>query len=77
MSQTAQWEYLRAIYMRYRWASRPLKQRILDEFYAVSGSHRKHALRLLHGPPPERSRPRRRQRATTYGRPVIRALADI
>src|SRR5262245_16215420 len=47
------------------------------EFCATTGNHRKSALRLLHGPPPGRARPRRRRRAATYGTPVIQALTAI
>ena len=47
--QTKQ-EYVQAIYARYRGARRPEKQRILDEFCAVTKQHRKHAIRLLDGP---------------------------
>lgn len=77
MSHQSKWEYLIAIYTRYRQASRALKQRILDEFCQVTGHHRKHALRLLNGPPPGRARPRRRRRPLTYGAQVIQVLAAI
>lgn len=40
-------ELIRAIEERYRTADRREKSRILDEFVAVSGLHRKHAVRLL------------------------------
>ncbi len=78
MTDQAKWEYLKAIHVRYHGASRPLKQRILDEFCEVTGYHRKYALRLLNGPPPGR-RPRqgRRQRAVRYGTQVIQILAAI
>jgi len=33
-------EYVQAIYQRYRQAARADKQRILDEFCAVTGHHR-------------------------------------
>ena len=39
--------YLEAIQVRYRCASKAGKSAILDEFCAVCGYHRKHALRLL------------------------------
>ena len=52
MSRRATWEYLQAIYQRYRKASRAEKSRILDECCQVCGYHRKSALRLLNGPPP-------------------------
>ena len=40
-------EVLRAIRNRYREASRKDKGRMLDEFVALVGCHRKHAVRLL------------------------------
>ena len=40
-------EYLANIKDRYRHAGRKAKSRILDEFCAVCGHHRKHAIRLL------------------------------
>jgi len=40
-------EVIRVLEQRYRTASRPEKGRILDELVAVSGLHRKHAIRLL------------------------------
>ena len=40
-------ELLTALGERYRRCERGEKQRILDEFVAVSGYHRKHAMRLL------------------------------
>jgi len=68
MSYRSRWEYFRAIYARYRQADQKLKQVILDEFCANTGYHRKYALRLLNGPPPERTRPRRRRRRSPgYG----------
>ena len=63
MSLRAKEEYLRAVHARYRQATREAKGQILDEFCATTGYHRKSALRLLHGPPPGRTRPARRRRA--------------
>ena len=40
-------EVLGAIRSRYREASRKDKRRVLDEFVAIAGCHRKHAVRLL------------------------------
>lgn len=40
-------ELVAATHGRYAGASRPEKRRILDEFVAVTGFHRKHAMRLL------------------------------
>jgi len=42
-------ELTQAISDRYRNAARPEKKRILSEFVAVTGYHRKHAIRLLRG----------------------------
>ncbi len=48
-----------AVAGRYARASRMERGRILDEFVAVTGLHRKHAMRLLHGgQPSQRSGPR-------------------
>jgi hypothetical protein len=69
-------EYVQAIYQRYRRAGRPDKGQILDEFCAVTGYHRKHAIRLLNGPAPGAAGPTR-QRAVTYGPAVIEALRAI
>jgi hypothetical protein len=70
-------EYLRAIYARYRRSSAEAKGKILDEFCRVCGYHRKHAIRLLHGPRPEAGPRRRRPRGPSYGRVVIQALAQV
>ena len=40
-------EILGAIRSRYREASKKDKSRMLDEFVAMTGCHRKHAVRLL------------------------------
>lgn len=42
-------ELIRVVRERYVGKSRREKSRILDEFVAVTGYHRKHALRLLNG----------------------------
>ena len=76
MSAKAKWEYLQAIYGRYRAATREDKQRILNEFCRVTTYHRKYAIRLLNGPPPGRPRAARR-RAPTYGSAVIDAVKTI
>ena len=47
MSSRSKKEYLEAIYLRYKRASRRQKAIILDEFCAACGYHRKHAIRLL------------------------------
>ena len=68
MGNKGKWEYLRAIYGRYRLAGRQDKNVILSEFCANTGYHRKYAIRLLNGPRPERRRrPRERRRGVSYG----------
>jgi len=62
MSLSAKREALARIHGRYQRAGRPHKTRILDEFCATCGYHRKAALRLLNRPlptaPPKRSGPK-------------------
>lgn len=60
MSLSAKRESLARIHGRYQRAGRPHKRRILDEFCATCGYHRKSALRLLNrslAPPRARRRP--------------------
>jgi hypothetical protein len=47
MSPRSRREYLEALVLRYKIANRAGKSRILDEFCATCGHHRKHAIRLL------------------------------
>src|SRR5260370_37989991 len=42
-------ELVQAIRERYRGATRKQRRSILDEFVAVTGCHRKHAIRVLSG----------------------------
>ena len=55
--------YLKEIRSRYWRSDRQAKSRILDEFCAVCGYHRKYAIRLLHRPA--------KRAATTMGRPPV------
>jgi hypothetical protein len=71
------WDYLRAIYGRYRAGTREEKGRILDEFCRITGYHRKYAVRRLNGPPPGAEPPRRRRRGPSYDAAVIQALRAI
>ncbi len=79
MKPSSRKDYLRRIYPRYREASRVEKRRVLDEFSANCGYHRKYAIRLLNGPPPSSSAPlrRRRPRSVTYGKQVISILRAV
>lgn len=47
MSPRSKREYVEVVFLRYKKASRREKTKILDEFCATSGYHRKHAIRLL------------------------------
>ena len=46
---TTRKELVEALRVRYRSAALGDRIKILDEFVAVTGFHRKHAMRLLHG----------------------------
>ena len=52
MTAHAKWEYVKAIYPRYRQAPRREKQQLLDECCRITRYHRTHAVRLLNGPAP-------------------------
>jgi hypothetical protein len=77
MSLSAKRLTLARIYGRYRRAGRPHKSRILEEFCATCGYHRKAALRLLNRPlrtaPPKRSGPKVRYDPAEV-LPVLKAL---
>ena len=69
--------YLEAIRVRYRRANRAGKARILDEFCAVCGYHRKYAIRLL-GRRKSSATPRRVGRKPQYASPgLLEALRRI
>ena len=76
MSVQAKREYLQAMVMRYRQATRREKQRLLDECCRVTGYHRKYVVRRLNGPGLS-GPPCARRRAATYSPAVIDALAAI
>ncbi len=78
MSRASRRDYLQRIHPRYQQASRPERQRILDEFCANCSYHRKHAIRLLNRPlPTARAAPRRRVRGRTYGSQTLSVLKAI
>jgi hypothetical protein len=49
MSPRSKKEYIEAVFLRYKKATRPQKKVILDEFCRTLGYHRKHAIRVLRG----------------------------
>ena len=78
MSRGSRRDYWQRIYPRYQGASETEKGRILDEFCANCGYHRKHAIRLLNGPPPAARRVgRQRRRGVTYGARLISVLKGV
>ena len=78
MSRASRRDYWQRIYPRYQAASWRERQRILDEFCANCSYHRKHAIRLLNGPPPSGRRTgRRRRRGVTYSSRVVSVLKSI
>jgi len=71
--QRSKHELAAALQGRYRRADSRSKARLLDEFCAATGCHRKHAIRLLgDGPPPPRSG--HGGRARVYSSVVVGAL---
>jgi transposase InsO family protein len=77
LGNKGRWEYLRAIYDRYRKAGRKGKKLILSEFCANTGYHRKYAIRLLNGARPEKRRKMPRQRGESYSQETLRVLAAV
>ena len=78
MGNRGRWEYLMAIYERYRTAGRKAKQVILSEFCANTGYHRKYAIRLLNGVQPEKQpKEPRRKRRVSYSRETEAVLRAV
>ncbi|MDQ2783827.1 MAG: hypothetical protein M3Y58_02355, partial [Chloroflexota bacterium] len=77
MSMTSKRELLTVVSPRYVIATGAEKQRILAEFVATTGYHRKYALTLLNHPPRARSRPVKRSREKTYTAVVQRVLVRL
>lgn len=75
LSMATRSELVGAIIQRYRSCSRSNKQQILDEFVAVTGYHRKHAIRVLRCR--ETKPPRDRRQAIRYGADVRGALVVL
>ena len=76
VSMTARDELVNALARRYAIGSRQEKTHILDEFVAITGFHRKHAMRLLRsGPSVRDSEPRHSRRI--YNEAVREALVVL
>lgn len=76
MSQQSKRELVRKLHPRYLQASRTDKTKILDEFVAVTGYHRKHAIRKLRKGVAEVHR-ERRGRKRIYTGAAVDALVKI
>ena len=76
ISADARRELLRAIGDRYRSGSKEERARILDEFVAVTGYHRKHSIRLLRAAPATTASTRR-PRLRLYDAAVQEALVVL
>ncbi|MEW6231587.1 MAG: transposase family protein [Chloroflexota bacterium] len=77
MTKVGKRELADAVRKRYWRASKKQKSRILDEFVATTGYHRKYALWLLGDHSPRRTGVRRRRRQRTYTADVSQALIRI
>jgi hypothetical protein len=75
LSRQSKRELVEAVRGRYLRAGRKEKSKILDEFVATTGFHRKHAIRVLRQGYQRGKERRGRQR--TYGGAVISALVEI
>lgn len=75
MTQKSRREYVERVRHRYLEGNRPEKTKILDEFVAVSGLHRKSAIRVLRQGYQRKRERRGRQR--TYTGAVVEALVHI
>jgi hypothetical protein len=75
MSQRTKTELLQHWRPRYRRSGRPRKQHILDEFCALTGSSRKHAIKLLNGQAGRRQNPPGRK--PIYTAEVVEPLKQI
>jgi hypothetical protein len=78
MSPQAKWEYYAMMHVRYHKArNRKEKSQILSEFCQSYSCHRKHALRLLNGAPPQARRPQRKKRKPFYSPRIISMLESV
>ena len=72
MTPRSKRDYVEAIFLRYKKASRKEKTTILDQFCTLCGYHRKHAIRLLRG-----FKRFTTPKATKRGRPSLYHTNDI
>jgi len=78
MSRKAIREYFKAIFARYRDASKEIKHIILNEFCSNTRYNRKYAIRKLNGPTPAKTNTiHRRRRKHTYGPEVLSILSAV
>ncbi len=77
MSMKSKRELLTTVSPRYVTATGTEKRRILDEFVATTGYHRKYAIALLRRPPLPRHQPITRPRGKIYPATVQRALVRL
>lgn len=75
LSRHSRHELTAALRQRYREGSRSDKARILDEFVALTGYHRKHAIRVLGRS--EKGRVRRASRSVVYDTAVREAIGVL
>ena len=76
MSQRSKRELLEAIRPRYLKANKSGKTKMLDEFVATTGYHRKHAIRLLKNGPAPKGRKKKGRRKVYQGE-VVQALIQV
>jgi hypothetical protein len=76
MSQKSKYELLEAIHSRYLKANKKGKTKIIDEFVAATGYHRKYALRILNRGP-QRIKGKRKGRTAIYRGEVKEVLENI
>jgi len=76
MSQRSKKELLQAVRPRYLKANKADKRRILGEFVAATGYHRKYAIRLLKNGPGPKARKKKGRRKEYQGE-VVQALTQI
>lgn len=77
MSLSARTQLTVSLSTRYRQAKRPQKKKILDEFTAATGYHRKYAISLLKGTARKHKRTKVRRRARRYNEAAKESLILI